>query len=143
LRLLILPVKRHCVMASIFTRIINREIPAFIVAEDEQYIAFLDINPLVLGHTLVVPKKEVDFIFDLDDDTLAGLNVFAKKVAQGIKKAIPCKRIGVAVIGLEVPHTHVHLVPMNTMGDLNFTRAKLNPSKEELAETCEKIKHTI
>jgi histidine triad (HIT) family protein len=130
-------------MASIFTRIINREIPAFIVAEDEQYIAFLDINPLVLGHTLVVPKKEVDFIFDLDDDTLAGLNVFAKKVAQGIKKAVPCKRIGVAVIGLEVPHTHVHLVPMNTMGDLNFTRAKLNPSKEELAEACEKIKCSI
>jgi histidine triad (HIT) family protein len=130
-------------MASIFTRIINREIPAFIVAEDEQYIAFLDINPLVLGHTLVVPKKEVDFIFDLDDDTLAGLNVFAKKVAQGIKKAIPCKRIGVAVIGLEVPHTHIHLVPMNTMGDLNFTRAKLNPSKEELAEACEKIKCSI
>jgi histidine triad (HIT) family protein len=130
-------------MASIFTRIINREIPAHIVAEDERYIAFLDINPLVLGHTLVVPKKEVDFIFDLDDDTLAGLNVFSKKVAQAIRKTIPCQRVGVAVIGLEVPHTHVHLVPMNSMGDLNFTRAKLNPSKEELSATAEKIRKAV
>jgi histidine triad (HIT) family protein len=130
-------------MASIFTRIINREIPAYIVAEDERYIAFLDINPLVVGHTLVVPKKEVDYIFDLDDDTLAGLNVFSKKVAQAIKKAIPCKRVGVAVIGLEVPHTHVHLVPMDSMNDLNFTRAKLNPSKEELAEAAEKIQASL
>lgn len=130
-------------MASIFTRIINREIPAYIVAEDERYIAFLDINPLVVGHTLVVPKTEVDFIFDLDDDTLAGLNVFAKKVAQAIRKSIPCKRVGVAVIGLEVPHTHVHLVPLNSMGDLNFTRTKLTPSKEELAAAAEKIKNAI
>jgi histidine triad (HIT) family protein len=130
-------------MASIFTRIINREIPGYIVAEDEHYIAFLDINPLVVGHTLVVPKKEVDFIFDLDDDTLAGLNLFAKKVAQAIRKSISCKRVGVAVIGLEVPHTHIHLVPMNSMGDLNFTRAKLNPTKEELAEAAEKIKKAI
>lgn len=130
-------------MASIFTRIINREIPAYIVAEDANYIAFLDINPLVVGHTLVVPKKEVDFIFDLDDETLAGLNVFSKKVAQAIKKSIPCKRVGVAVIGLEVPHTHVHLVPMNSMDDLNFTRKKLNPSKEELAEAAEEIKSAI
>jgi histidine triad (HIT) family protein len=130
-------------MPSIFTKIINREIPGYIVAEDERYIAFLDINPLVVGHTLVVPKKEVDFIFDLDDDTLAGLNVFCKKVAQAIKKSIPCKRVGVAVIGLEVPHTHVHLVPMNSMGDLNFTRAKLTPSKEQLAEAAEKIKNAI
>ncbi len=127
-------------MPSIFTRIINREIPGYIVAEDENYIAFLDINPLVLGHTLVVPKQEVDFIFDLDDDILAGLNVFAKKVAHAIKKAVPCKRIGVAVIGLEVPHTHVHLVPMNSMGDLNFTRSKLSPSKEELETVAKKIK---
>ncbi|HEY0742195.1 MAG TPA: HIT family protein [Chryseosolibacter sp.] len=127
-------------MASIFTRIINREIPAYIVAEDEKYIAFLDINPLVVGHALVVPKKEVDFIFDLDDETLAGLNVFAKRVALAIKKAISCRRVGVAVIGLEVPHTHIHLVPMNSMNDLNFTRSKLNPSKEELADAAEKIK---
>lgn len=130
-------------MASIFTRIINREIPGYIVAEDERYIAFLDINPLVLGHTLVVPKVEVDFIFDLDDDTLGGLNVFSKRVAHAIKKAIPCKRIGVAVIGLEVPHTHVHLVPMNSMGDLNFTRPKLTPSKEELEATMKKIKEAF
>lgn len=127
-------------MASIFTRIINREIPGHIVAENEQFIAFLDIVPLVMGHTLVVPKKEVDYIFDLDDNTLAGLNVFAKKVAHAVKKAVPCKRIGIAVIGLEVPHTHIHLVPMNSMGDINFTKPKLNPSKEELAAVAERIR---
>lgn len=127
-------------MASIFTRIINREIPGQIVAEDENYIAFLDITPLVPGHTLVVPKREVDYIFDLDDATLAGLYVFAKKVAHAVKKAIPCRRIGIAVIGLEVPHTHVHLVPMNSMGDINFTKAKLSPTKEELAEVADKIR---
>jgi histidine triad (HIT) family protein len=130
-------------MASIFTKIINREIPGYIVAEDDRYIAFLDINPLVLGHTLVVPKKEVDFIFDLDDDTLAGLHLFAKKVAHAIRKAVPCKRIGVAVIGLEVPHTHVHLVPMNSMGDLNFTRPKLSPSKPELEGITKKIQQAF
>jgi histidine triad (HIT) family protein len=130
-------------MPSIFTRIINREIPGYIVAEDERYIAFLDINPLVLGHVLVVPKKEVDFIFDMEDDLLAGMMVFAKKVAHAMKKAVPCKRIGVAVIGLEVPHAHVHLVPMNTMGDINFTRGKLSPSKEELATVHEKIKASL
>ncbi len=127
-------------MASIFTRIINREIPGHIVAENEQFIAFLDIVPLVMGHTLVVPKKEVDYIFDLDDDTLAGLHVFAKNVAHAVKKAVPCKRIGVAVIGLEVPHTHIHLVPMNSMGDINFTKPKLNPSTEQLAEVAERIR---
>lgn len=127
-------------MASIFTRIINREISGHIVAENEQFIAFLDIVPLVMGHTLVVPKKEVDYIFDLDDETLAGLHVFAKNVAQAVKKAVPCKRIGVAVIGLEVPHTHIHLVPMNSMGDINFTKPKLNPSKEALAEVAERIR---
>jgi histidine triad (HIT) family protein len=130
-------------MASIFTRIINREIPAYIVHEDEHYIAFLDINPLVIGHTLVVPKQEIDFIFDLDDKTLANMNVFAKKVALAMKKSIPCKRIGVAVIGLEVPHTHVHLVPMNAMDDLNFTRSKLSPSKEDLSKVAEKIRQAI
>jgi histidine triad (HIT) family protein len=130
-------------MPSIFTRIINREIPGYIVAEDDQFIAFLDINPLVPGHTLVVPKREVDFIFDLDDETLAGLNLFSKKVAHAIKKAVPCKRIGVAVIGLEVPHTHVHLIPMNSMGDINFTRTKLNPAKEDLEKTCNEIKEAF
>jgi histidine triad (HIT) family protein len=127
-------------MPSIFTRIIKREIPAHIVHEDENFIAFLDINPLVLGHTLVVPKKEIDYIFDHEDATLAAMNVFAKKVAVAIRKAITCNRIGVAVIGLEVPHTHVHLVPMNVTDDLNFTRQKLHPSKEDLAVTLEKIR---
>jgi histidine triad (HIT) family protein len=126
-------------MPSIFTRIINREIPASIIAEDERFIAFLDVMPLVAGHTLIVPKQEVDYIFDLDDTTLSDMMVFAKKVARVLKKSIECKRIGVAVIGLEVPHTHVHLVPMNTMGDINFSRPKLSPSKEEL----EKIANTI
>jgi histidine triad (HIT) family protein len=127
-------------MASIFTRIINREIPGYIIAEDDRYIAFLDISPLVLGHTLVIPKQEVDYIFNLEDDSLAGLMVFAKKVAKAVEKAVPCKRIGVSVIGLEVPHTHVHIVPMNSADDVNFTRAKLSPSKEALAEVAEKIR---
>ncbi len=127
-------------MASIFTKIIKREIPGHIIAEDEHYIAFLDINPLVLGHALVVPKQEIDYIYDLDDDTIAGIHVFAKKVAVAIKKAISCKRIGVAVIGLEVPHAHIHLVPMNRTDDLNFTRPKLTPSREALTETAEKIR---
>lgn len=127
-------------MASIFTRIINREIPGHIVAEDERFIAFLDINPMVMGHTLIVPKQEVDYIFDLDDETVAGMNVFAKAVAEAIRKTVPCKRIGIAVIGLEVPHAHMHLVPMNRTDDLNFTRPKLNPSKEDLATVAEKIR---
>lgn len=127
-------------MASIFTRIINREIPGYIIAEDDRYIAFLDISPLVLGHTLVIPKQEVDYIFNLEDDALAGLMVFAKKVAKAVEKAVPCKRIGVSVIGLEVPHTHVHIVPMNSADDVNFTRAKLSPSKEALADVAEKIR---
>lgn len=130
-------------MASIFTRIINREIPGHIIAEDDRFIAFLDINPLVLGHTLVIPKQEVDYIFDLEDDTLADIQVFAKRVAKALRKAIPCKRIGVAVIGLEVPHAHIHLVPMNSADDLNFTRPKLTPSKEALTEVAAKIKEAL
>jgi histidine triad (HIT) family protein len=130
-------------MASIFTKIINREIPGYIVAEDERYIAIHDISPLVMGHVLVIPKQESDYIFDLEDDALAGLTLFAKKVAIAVKKAIPCKRVGVAVIGLEVPHVHVHLVPMNSMGDINFTKPKLSPSKEELAAVTEKIKAAL
>lgn len=126
-------------MASIFTRIIKREIPGHIVAEDDQFIAFLDINPLVKGHTLVVPKKEVDYLFDLDDETLASMNVFSKKVARGIEKVVPCLRVGVCVIGLEVPHAHVHLIPLNSMGDINFSRPKLKLSNEELASIAEKI----
>lgn len=127
-------------MASIFTRIINREIPAHIIAEDDRFIAFLDVMPLVEGHTLVVPKQEVDYIFDLDPKTLADLMVFAQKVSAAIMKTISCKRIGVAVIGLEVPHTHVHLVPMNNMGDINFSRPKLSPSKEELEKVAKAIR---
>lgn len=127
-------------MASIFTKIINREIPAHIVAEDDNYIAFLDIMPLVKGHVLVVPKKEVDYIFDLEDDMLAGLHVFSKKVAKAIDKTIKCTRVGVAVIGLEVPHVHVHLVPLRSMDDINFNREKLKLSKEELAEIAETIR---
>jgi histidine triad (HIT) family protein len=127
-------------MPTIFTKIINREIPGQIVAEDHQFIAFLDISPLTIGHTLVVPKKEVDYIYDLDDATLSGLSLFAKKVAIAIQKAVPCQRIGVSVIGLEVPHTHIHLIPMNTMDDMNFSRPKLKPSREELAAVAEKIR---
>lgn len=130
-------------MASLFTKIINKEIPAHIILEDERFIAFLDINPLVMGHTLVVPKKEVDYIFDNDDETLGGIMVFAKKVARAIDKTIPCKRVGVAVIGLEVPHTHVHLVPMNSMRDISFLEPKLKPSQEQLAATAEKIRQGL
>ncbi|MFC0261633.1 HIT family protein [Fontibacter flavus] len=127
-------------MASIFTKIINREIPAEIIAEDDNYIAFLDIMPLVRGHVLVVPKAEVNYIFDLEDDVLAGLHVFAKKVAKAIDKTIKCTRVGVTVIGLEVPHVHVHLVPLRTMDDINFTRPKLKLTQEELAEIGETIR---
>jgi histidine triad (HIT) family protein len=130
-------------MASIFTRIINREIPGHIIAEDDKYIAFLDVMPLVHGHVLVVTKQEVDYIFDLDDATLAGLLVFSKKIAKAIKKAVPCKRVGIAVIGLEVPHTHVHLVPMNSVGDINFTQPKLKPSTEELITFADKIRKAL
>ncbi len=126
-------------MPSIFTKIINREIPGHIVAEDDDFIAFLDINPLVMGHCLVVPKVEVDYIFDLEDDVLAGLHIFSKKVAGAIKEVVPCLRVGVAVIGLEVPHTHVHLVPLNSMDDINFSRPKLNPAQEDLGNLAQKI----
>lgn len=127
-------------MASIFTKIINREIPAHIVAEDENYLAFLDIMPLAKGHVLVVPKQEVDYIFDLEPSTLAGLHLFAQKVAKAMDKTIKCNRIGVAVIGLEVPHAHIHLVPLRTMDDINFSRPKLKLSPEELEEIANKIR---
>jgi histidine triad (HIT) family protein len=130
-------------MPSIFSRIISREIPGHIIVEDEHFIAFLDIMPLVLGHTLVVPKKEIDYLFDLDDAQLAAINVFAKKVAAAVRKAVPCKRIGVSVIGLEVPHAHIHLVPMNSADDVNFTRPKLKPSAEELAAVAQKIREAL
>ncbi|MDE5420958.1 HIT family protein [Ancylomarina sp. DW003] len=127
-------------MSTIFTKIINGEIPCHKIAEDDKYFAFLDISPLAEGHTLVIPKAEVDYIFDLEDEVLAGLNVFAKRVAKAVEKSIECKRIGVAVIGLEVPHTHIHLVPLNAIGDLNFSNPKLSPSQEDLAEVATKIR---
>ena len=126
-------------MATLFTRIINGEIPCYKVAEDDRYFAFLDINPLAKGHTLVVPKVEDDYIFNLDDETYAGLMLFAKKVAQAQQLAIPCKRIGVAVLGMEVPHVHVHLVPMQNEGDMNFAKQKLQLSPTEMAETAAAI----
>ena len=128
---------------SIFSKIISGEIPAHKVAETNDFLAFLDINPLVEGHVLVIPKKEVDYIFDMDDETYAGLLIFAKIVAEGVKKAIPCKKVGVSVIGLEVPHAHVHLIPMNAVSDMNFSREKLNPSAEQLAETAQKIRAAL
>lgn len=130
-------------MASLFTRIVNGEIPAWKVAEDENYFAFLDIFPVAKGHTLVIPKKEVDYLFDLDDETYTGLQLFAKKVALGLQKAIPCKKVGVMVLGLEVPHAHIHLVPMQSEADLlNFSK-KLSFSKEEMAEITALIAQEI
>jgi histidine triad (HIT) family protein len=126
-------------MASIFSKIIAGEIPAHKIAEDENFLAFLDVFPCAKGHTLVVPKKEVDYIFDLDDELYLGLMAFAKKVAPAIKEAIPCKRIGISVIGLEVAHTHVHLIPLNSMADMDFG-SKLKLTQEELAEIAERIK---
>jgi histidine triad (HIT) family protein len=126
-------------MATIFSRIAARELPAYIIDENEDFLAFLDISPLMTGHTLVIPKKEVDYIFDLDNQTLAGLHVFSKRIAEAIKKAVPCERIGVTVIGLEVPHAHIHLIPINQMDDMDFGRMKLSPTKEQLAATAKKI----
>ena len=128
---------------SIFSKIISGEIPAHKLAETNDYLAFLDINPLTEGHVLVIPKKEVDYLFDIDDETYAGLMLFAKIVAEGIKKAIPCKKVGVSVIGLEVPHAHVHLIPMNSVADMNFAKEKLKPSQEELAATAKKIREAL
>jgi histidine triad (HIT) family protein len=127
-------------MPSIFTRIVNGEIPCHKIAEDEHHIAFLDIMPLVEGHVLVIPKVETDYLFDLDEQSFRNLWSFAYSVAPAIRSAIPCKRIGVAVIGLEVPHAHIHLVPMNHVGDINFTQAKLNPGHERLAEVAKLIR---
>jgi len=130
-------------MATIFSRIIAGEIPCYKIAEDDRFFAFLDINPLAKGHTLVVPKVEEDYIFNLDDAILQAYIIFAKKVAKGIEKSIPCLRIGMAVIGLEVPHTHIHLVPLNTEGDLNFANKKLKLSPEEMSPIASKISANI
>lgn len=126
-------------MATIFTKIINGDIPCYKVAEDDNYFAFLDINPLSEGHTLVVPKLEEDYIFNLDDDTLAGLVKFAKKVAISLKSNIDCKRVAMVVLGMEVPHVHIHLIPMNSEADVDFHKAKLNLTPEEFKAIAEKI----
>ncbi len=126
-------------MASIFSRIVAGEIPSYKIAEDGNYYAFLDINPVAPGHTLVIPKHEVDYIFDLDDEEYAGLMAFAKRVAAAIKAAMPCLKVGVAVLGLEVPHAHVHLVPLQKENDMNFFREKLTLPAEQMQEICKKI----
>lgn len=126
-------------MATIFSKIIAGEIPSYKVAEDEKFFAFLDINPLSKGHTLVVPKQEVDYIFDLSDADLAAMHIFAKSVARAIEKAIPCKRIGVQVIGLEVPHAHIHLIPINKEGDMILSNPKLKLTNEEYVEIAKTI----
>ena len=130
-------------MPSVFTRIVNGEIPCYKIAEDENYFAFLDISPLAKGHTLVIPKKETDYIFDVDDAELSGLFLFAKKVARAIEKAVPCKRIGVAVVGLEVPHAHIHLVPLQSVHDIDFSRPKLKLEKEEFEKLAGEIRKNL
>jgi histidine triad (HIT) family protein len=126
-------------MATLFTRIINGEIPCYKIAENELFIAFLDILPVAKGHTLVVPKKEIDYIFDLPEEDLQALNIFAKEVARKIQTIIPCKKIGISVIGLEVPHAHMHLIPINQIHDMNFEKERLKFTPEELAEICNAI----
>jgi len=130
-------------MATIFSKIISGEIPCYKIAENENYFAFLDINPLKAGHTLVVPKQETDYIFDLDDDYLAGMIIFSKKIASAIKSAYPCNRIGIAVLGLEVPHAHIHLVPLDNLNDLNFKNPKMKFSQEEFKEIASRISSRV
>ncbi|OFX28302.1 MAG: HIT family hydrolase [Bacteroidetes bacterium GWA2_31_9] len=130
-------------MATIFTKIVSGEIPCFKIAEDDNYFAFLDIRPLAKGHTLVIPKKETDYIFDLDDNTLSGLHLFSKKIAIAIEKVVKCKKIGTAVLGLEVPHAHIHLIPINNISDINFANPKLVFSNDELKEIAEKISKEV
>lgn len=127
-------------MASIFSKIVAGEIPCHRIAENDEFLAFLDIQPLADGHTLVIPKTEVDYFFDLDEGLLSRINLFARDVARQIETAIPCQRVGVAIIGLEVPHAHVHLIPLNAVSDINFERPKLERSQEQLAEVAERIR---
>lgn len=129
-------------MPSIFTRIVNGEIPCHKIAETNEFLAFLDVFPCALGHTLVIPKQEIDYIFDLDDALYEGLMKFSKVIAAAVEKAVPCKRIGIAVVGLEVPHAHVHLIPMNSMADMNFNN-KLKMTQEELAEIARRIREQL
>ncbi len=126
-------------MATIFTKIVQGKIPCYKVAESDRYFAFLDINPMTKGHTLVIPKVENNYIFDLDDDTYSGLMMFAKQVAQAIEKAIPCQRIGVAIMGMEVPHTHVHLIPINKESDMVISNPKLQLEADEMQKIAEEI----
>jgi histidine triad (HIT) family protein len=130
-------------MSSVFSKIVSGEIPSFKVAESEHFYAFLDINPVVTGHTLVVPKKETDYIFDIDSEEYKSLFAFARDVAKGIKSAIPCKRVGIAVIGLEVPHAHIHLIPLNSESDLDFGRRVVRPDTETMKKTAEAIRLKI
>ena len=127
-------------MATIFSRIVKGEIPCYKIAETDQFLAFLDINPLAKGHTLVIPKEETDYLFDLEDKLLGEMNIFAKKVARAIDKVMDCKRVGVAVLGLEVPHAHIHLIPINTLYDIEFSRPKLKLSREEFEEIASSIR---
>lgn len=124
---------------SLFSKIANGEIPSYKCAEDDRFYAFLDINPVALGHTLVIPRQEVDYIFDLDDRTLADLHVFAKRVAVALRQAVPCTKVGVAVLGLEVPHAHIHLIPLRSEGDMDFRKEKLHPQPEEMQAVADKI----
>ena len=126
-------------MATIFSRIVKGEIPCYKIAEDDRFFAFMDINPVAKGHTLVIPKREVDYIFALDDNEIADMMVFAKKVAKAIEKAVPCKRVGVAVIGLEVPHAHIHLIPITEEGDMDFKKEHVHMSEEEFREVQKRI----
>ena len=126
-------------MATLFTRIVNGEIPCYKVAENDKFLAFLDIQPLVKGHVLVIPKIEVDYLFDLEDDLLAEMILFSKKIAKQIKTAFPCKKVGLTVIGLEVPHAHIHLIPINTMSDINFTSPKLVLNNEDFDDIVSRI----
>jgi len=130
-------------MATIFTKIINGEIPCYKIAENYRFVAFLDINPLREGHTLIVPRHEVDYFFDQDEDTLSEMIVFAKRVAVGMKQVIPCKRIGVAVVGLEVPHAHLHLVPMDTMDDISFSKPRVRVTPERFTEIAAAIAEKV
>jgi histidine triad (HIT) family protein len=130
-------------MGTIFSRIVSGEIPCYKITENDKFFAFLDVFPLVNGHVLVVPKVETNYLFDIEDQELSEMIVFAKNVSKAIKKSIPCKRIGVAVIGLEVPHAHIHLVPLNSVSDINFEKPKLKPSAQELATVAELIKNNL
>jgi histidine triad (HIT) family protein len=127
-------------MSSIFSKIVSGEIPAHVVAETTEFLAFLDVNPLTTGHVLVIPKKEIDYLFDMDEESYFGLTLFAKIVATALRKAFSCERVGMAVIGLEVPHVHIHLIPINEIGDMNFSKPKLHPTEEELAAAALQIK---